>query len=383
MPIVKYQSFTKSSHHPSVSARSEYLLRDGRAVLQETLNVGLEGWPEAMDAERRIFGKDDGRLFTEMVLSPEGATAEQTLDISREVAMERFPNAQVAIVVHVDSRERGLAGLEGIPHAHIVVNNVNLETGGKIHLDRDEIRAIHNDVQEIARGMGLSALERYEPGVRLECSQERRRTLEERQIEMSGRECWKETVREMALQAAELSREFDDFERKLAAADVSLEIRNGRVYLVDIDHPGRACRADKLDRSLSAQELGARFMSPDRTDLSPEARARHLAKKLKQEVARRQERRIPPRVLEERREQARERARERERGPERRGPGNARAPEAGKALGKGAEALLELSAPSRGRSPQQAHEPEGVKLKRKRSRGKEGPGREQEHSLER
>jgi len=64
MPIVKYQSFSKSSHHASVSARSQYLLHDGRAVFQETLNVGLEGWPEAMDAERRIFGKDDGRLFT-------------------------------------------------------------------------------------------------------------------------------------------------------------------------------------------------------------------------------------------------------------------------------------------------------------------------------
>lgn len=359
MPIVKYQSFSKSSHHASVSARSQYLLRDDRAVLQETLNVGLEGWPQAMDADRRIFDKDDGRLFFEMVVSPaecDRAPPEQVLELSRELVMRHFPTAQVAIVIHCDNRERGLDGLEGIPHAHIVVNNVDLETGRKIHLDRDEIRAIHNDAQEIAESMGLSRLDDYRPGAWLEPAQERQRTLAERQIEMSGRECWKETVREMAVQAAELSLDLDDFERKLAAAEASLEIRDGRIYLVDVDHPDRACRADKLDRALSARELGARFMTPDRTDLSREAMARHLARKLRDEIKRGQEA--------ARRRELAQGSPERERSIQ-----QARQLDAPKTLERGARALLELAAPPPQGGKQQGH---GLALEGPRKTRKHG-----------
>lgn len=281
MPVVKYQSFTKSSHHSSVAQRSQYLLRDSRAVLQATLNVGPD-WPQAMDNERKLYDKDKGVLFRELILSPaecDHATPEQVMELSQEILREHFPNAQAAIVIHCDNRERAIDGQEGIPHAHIVVNNMELDSNRKIHLSREDIREIHNHVQEIAEGMGLSRIDDYQPGIWLESTQERQRTLEERQIALSSREPWKEIVREMAIQALEESQGLDEFQRKLDAADVSLEINNGRLYLVDRDNPDRACRADKLDKSLSVQELGQRFMTPDRHDLSPRSESTAFGKK--------------------------------------------------------------------------------------------------------
>ena len=368
MPIVKFQSFSKTSHHPSVARRSQYLLKDGRAVLQSTLNVGPD-WPRAMDEERKIYGTDGGVLFREVMISPaeaDKATPEQMLGLGEEFVRTHLPNAQTAIVIHVDNRERTDGGLEGIPHAHIVVNNVELDTGRRVHLDREEIRTIHNDVQDIAESLGLSRIDDYQPGVWLESAQERQRTLEERQIALSGREPWKETVREMALQALEGSLDLDEFQRKLDAADVSLEIDNGRLYLIDRDNPDRACRADKLDKSLSAQELGKRFMTPDRHDLSPEAKARHLAKKLREEVKTRQQMSFRGRQLARRQNRMRQLAGERQ---EERALGQSPAMGATKSLDRSADRILDLAEKTIG--PQSKHEhdlaegPEKIKLKPK------------------
>lgn len=55
----------------------------------------------------------------------------------------------MAIVYHDDNEHR-------IPHAHIVVNNTNVETGRRLHVPQP--KELNRDLQQMARERGLGYL---------------------------------------------------------------------------------------------------------------------------------------------------------------------------------------------------------------------------------
>ena len=128
------------SGHTSTKGIRRYLTKEGRALAEDYINLEPPApgrpfdWADVMDKTRRLYGNDSAwrgrraRTYKHYVVSPDPKDR-VSLDGLRALATgwakECFPDHEVAIVYHDDN-----AG--GIPHAHVVVNNTNLETGRRL-----------------------------------------------------------------------------------------------------------------------------------------------------------------------------------------------------------------------------------------------------------
>ena len=150
--------------HTSTRGICRYLTRKNRALASDYINIDVpEGirefdWAETMDATRRSFGNDlpwrgkRVRTYKHYVVSPDpkdGISLEALRNLATSWAQEHFSEYEVAIVYHDDNEH-------GIPHAHVVVNNTNIETGRRLQ-DPDP-KALAASLQELAEAQGLTAL---------------------------------------------------------------------------------------------------------------------------------------------------------------------------------------------------------------------------------
>lgn len=286
MPTVKTQTFHQGGHHATCVARRRYLEEDERhldCICQNIANP--ERWAKEMDKTREVYRLRGNVTYREFILSPDvadNASADTVRAMAIEWCQTNFPDAEVAIILHDDNKERISKGQPGIVHAHCVVNTVDLGTGRKVVLPNDKVRELHNSLQRIGEKLRLSVQPDYKKGERLQSKQTRKRTLSERQIELRDMQSWKTAVRDMAIQALSISATPIEFTQCLDKADVDMIVDRGRIYLVDRDNPTRACRADKLDESLSAKSL-AELFGKGRDQV--ESNVSHLEKVIKLELA--------------------------------------------------------------------------------------------------
>lgn len=126
--------------HTSARGIRRYLTKKNRALAADYLNIDAPAedpsfdWAAVMDATRRAFGNDlpwrgkRVRTYKHYIVSPDPkdrASLEALRKLARAWAQEHFADYEVAIVYHDDNEG-------GIPHAHIVVSNTNLETGRRL-----------------------------------------------------------------------------------------------------------------------------------------------------------------------------------------------------------------------------------------------------------
>lgn len=172
--IVKAQTFKSSSKRlgrggydfSSASGRAKYLEKDGRAVggVSTQNIVDNNRWAAEMDrtsAAAHLRGTVVGR---EYVLSPspeDHVLPEAMRDFALEWVHRCFPNAEAAVAVHVDSKERISLGKDPICHAHVYVNAVDLETGKKVVVSNSRAREVHDIAQDMCRDRGMAEAERY------------------------------------------------------------------------------------------------------------------------------------------------------------------------------------------------------------------------------
>lgn len=160
MPMLK-----TISGHTSAKGIRRYLTKDGRALTEDYINLEPPApgrpfdWADAMDKTRRLYGNDStwrgrrARTYKHYVVSPDPKDR-VSLDGLRTLATGWargcFPDHEVAIVYHDDN-----AG--SIPHAHVVVNNTNLETSRRLQ-DPDP-KALARSLQRTAESLDMSSLE--------------------------------------------------------------------------------------------------------------------------------------------------------------------------------------------------------------------------------
>lgn len=192
--LVKPQTFSKTGRYPSAAARAEYLQHDGRAVEVATQNINDERhWYREMDkttSQHNCRGNVVGR---EYILSPspeDRATPLQMRDFSLEWAADNFPNSEVAILVHEDSKERIALGKEPIPHAHVYVNAIDLESGKKIQISNKRVRELHDSAQRMSRERGWSAQAEY-----WDEKEQIARMLESKRTDFERRPQWQRSAR--------------------------------------------------------------------------------------------------------------------------------------------------------------------------------------------
>ena len=167
MPILK-----AIAGHGGTAGIRRYLEKGNRALARDVMNLPMEEWvgeshsehsiigewDAEMDRTREDYGTNapwrglDARTFEHFVISPDpedGIDLDALRRLSRAWVDRHFKDFEVAIVYHDDNESR-------IPHAHIVVNNTNLETGRRLQtrfpLD------LNRDLQEMARDRDLRFL---------------------------------------------------------------------------------------------------------------------------------------------------------------------------------------------------------------------------------
>ena len=147
-----------------------YLEKRDRALAKDFFNLSVDErdgygdedkdirWADEMDATRRAFGNDTpfgamrARTYKHFIISPDpedGIDLEALRELAKAWALEHFADFQVAIVYHDDNASR-------IPHAHIVVNNTNLETGKRMH--HDDPKELNRSLQKMAKERELLSL---------------------------------------------------------------------------------------------------------------------------------------------------------------------------------------------------------------------------------
>ena len=226
------------SGHTGLAKARAYLERDGRALARDFLNLdapelpsdgplpsyGEFDWASVMDATRAEFGNDApwgdrrARTYKHYIVSPDprdaaGLTALRHVTVSW--VRECFPEHEVAVVYHDDNEGHVL-------HAHVVVNNTNLETGGRLR-DPDP-RALKRALQRISAEHGLSALADHESVP----WQRRRVGRAEREIMAKGEYSWVADIRERVAVARGTARTERDFVALLGRMGVIVEPSRSR-----------------------------------------------------------------------------------------------------------------------------------------------------------
>ncbi len=298
MPVLRHVK-----GHSGTGGVIRYLTKDGRAraFASHLVEAGEGEWRGfaaadwnaiscEMDATRRDLGRDgdlnkDGNpalKYNHFIISPDprdGLTAEQVLGLAQEWAGRYLAHYQWAVVVHDDGKVAASRGELGPVHAHIVVNGVDLMTGGTLasYLDARQAKKMYDGLQRMAAKRGWS---RFEALQHDEASEDEDEARDERLSKISrarddeyapdtpdmaeaamareGRPTWKDDMRSRLLLAAMVSSTTEAYVEALDRMGV-------RVEKVEV-----APRESRFDR-LPGTEMGWEDLGVERVE-GPKAR---------------------------------------------------------------------------------------------------------------
>ena len=288
-----YSEFKKGEdgvHRPENGSRA--LAHDFVNLCEQNGPDGI-AWYEQMDRTRRAFRNDvphagkNPMTYKQYVISPDPrdeVSLETLRRLSVEWAQRWFDDYEVAIVYHDD-------GESGVMHAHVVVNNTNLETGRRLgsYLSDEVVLKLNQSMQEMSRDLGLRAFdeehesrnaeEMREAGTRVNTDRSRAhagghgrsrrqrvtRTKAEREMLRQGATPWKDELRDCIDLAMSVSAGTTEFMEALSAMGVTVtesadRRRRGRPDWV-FHHPSereggaRECRGQRLGALYSRERI--------------------------------------------------------------------------------------------------------------------------------
>lgn len=267
--------------HTSARGICRYLTRKNRALASDYINIDAPDpvhpemsfdWARVMDSTRRAFGNDlpwrgkRVRTYKHYVVSPDprdGIGLEALRELATAWTAEHFSEYEVAIVYH-DDNERG------IPHAHVVVNNTNIETGRRLQ-DPDP-KALAASLQDIAKKQGLSALRPPEPSGVAARAQRRnpRRAPEtyrseyvrraERELAERGEYSWTADIRARVRIARIVARSEAEFRSVLSSLGVTVTDNSPKAQRCDwiyalAEHPARRISGERMGLAYGRERL--------------------------------------------------------------------------------------------------------------------------------
>lgn len=296
MPYVK-----PISGHGGTARIMRYLTKDGRALAADYLNLDHDSrlqpggdmpvsynWAHDMDAMREACGTDEpwkgkpARTFKHYVFSPDPGdhlSLERLRELAVEWAETNFGEYQVAIVYHDDNDNR-------IPHAHVVVNNVNLATGNRLQ-DPDP-KALMVSAQRIAKHQGIAHFHRddkhmdaFQRRAAKERPPETRQRIyirkAEAEIAGAGGYSWVSDIRSRVSVAKSLSCNETEFKEMLSDLGIAVTDNSPKAQRRDwvfsiADHPTWRITGERMGLAFGKASIQARFLMTDR--FTPEGIAR-------------------------------------------------------------------------------------------------------------
>ena len=284
MPFIK-----AISGHTRLGAAQRYLEKEGRALARDFLNLdapmeglgddglpeyGVYDWSSVMDGTREKMGNDrpfkrrKARTYKHYVISPDPRDA-VSLSRLRSVTVswveENFGDYEVAIVYHDDNEHH-------VPHAHVVVNNTNLNTGRRLQ-DPDP-GALNGSLQRIARDAGLTHFVGRLDGAARDETHYRRRAVDRTEASLTkrGEYSWVADIRARVDVAKGIAKSSDDFRQALREMGVNVRESASRkgdwVYSL-AGTPSRQVTGSKLGASYTRREVTGWLRSPTRKAPGP------------------------------------------------------------------------------------------------------------------
>lgn len=284
MPFIK-----AISGHTRLGAAQRYLEKEGRALARDFLNLdapmeglgddglpeyGVYDWSSVMDGTREKLGNDrpfkgrKARTYKHYVISPDPRDA-VSLSRLRSVTVswveENFGDYEVAIVYHDDNEHH-------VPHAHVVVNNTNLNTGRRLQ-DPDP-GALNGSLQRIARDAGLTHFVGRLDGAARDETHYRRRAVDRTEASLTkrGEYSWVADIRARVDVAKGIAKSSDDFRQALREMGVNVRESASRkgdwVYSL-AGTPSRQVTGSKLGASYTRRGVTGWLRSPTRKAPGP------------------------------------------------------------------------------------------------------------------
>ena len=284
MPFIK-----AIAGHTRLGAAQRYLEKEGRALARDFLNLDapMEGlgddglpeygdydWSSVMDGTREKMGNDrpfkgrKARTYKHYIISPDPRDA-VSLSRLRSVTVswveENFGDYEVAIVYHDDNEHH-------VPHAHVVVNNTNLDTGRRLQ-DPDP-GALNGSLQRIARDAGLTHFVGRLDGAARDDTHYRRRAVDRTEASLArrGEYSWVADIRARVDVARGIAKGPEDFQQALREMGVNVRESASRrgdwVYSL-AGTPSHQVTGSKLGASYTRREVTGWLRSPTRRAPGP------------------------------------------------------------------------------------------------------------------
>lgn len=289
MPILK-----PIAGHTSTARIESYLEKNGRALARDFYNLSWDEnqmagydeamkdgvhWSQEMDELRASCGNDlphggrRARTFVHYVMSPtpeDSLNLEQLRELSRSWVQKYLPDYQTAIIYHDDNQN-------GIPHAHIVVNNTNVVTGLRIQIpnpfelnrglqDMAEQRGFGylRDEVDADDGFGKLASKGDEPATLGLSKQEYYLSRAERRVLESGEYSWVNDIRDRVSMAKNLARNESEFRQILDMLEVDVDDNSPKANRADWiyalrDQGARRVGGERLGYTFGKEALQSRF----------------------------------------------------------------------------------------------------------------------------
>ena len=289
----RMQKYLETGAAASAEGRAVAYFERGKTAPDRLLGMDFIGltrterarWGSVMDETRKDCGNDqpwnkkNAVFYRQFIISPDPEDKVSLEDL-RELATTwaklmfgpdgEIGSFQVAIAYHDDNENR-------IPHAHIVVNNTDLNTRKRMHIDSVQYGSLRTSLQEmcIKRGMhhldfeadeagayGWFSKPASEPHVEKRTKAEYRaavakeRADRERAERMAAARAkpgrWTEELREKVYHAMRSTADANDFFAMLTGAGIAAEIRPDGDILYR--HP-----SDPENRKIRGKTLGVDF----------------------------------------------------------------------------------------------------------------------------
>lgn len=273
--------------HTSARGICRYLTKKNRALASDYINIDVPDpahpeaafdWARVMDSTRRAFGNDlpwrgkRVRTYKHYVVSPDpkdGISLDALRELATAWAREHFSEYEVAIVYHDDNEG-------GIPHAHVVVNNTNVETGKRLQ-DPDP-KSLALSLQGIAERQGLSALrppeqtgvaaraQRRNPKRQSETYRSEYVRRAEQKLAERGEYSWTADIRARVRIARTVARSETEFRNLLSSMGVTVSDNSPKAQRRDwiyalADHPSRRISGERMGLSYGRERLEALLRS--------------------------------------------------------------------------------------------------------------------------
>lgn len=116
--------------------------------------ISYDGVYQSFLEEKRIWGKDSGRMYAHNIISwheDEPITPEQALEFGKEFAEQWFVGFQSLVGVHIDRNH---------VHCHIVTNSVSFMDGHKLHNSRKDLQRMKDFTNQMCVEWGLSVAQK-------------------------------------------------------------------------------------------------------------------------------------------------------------------------------------------------------------------------------